>query len=209
MLVVFCILFIILLVITVTFFSTLQIAVENFSKSNYDQITKELGNKDFKLRISLYFLGKIKWLSFSANNEKMKKIYFKQKLEQIDLEKAKKLVPDKDIGLQLIKSLEVEVSKLELDLWLGTEDVILTSAIVCVIASGIGIVLPKIMKKNRVNYHINPLYQNKNQYKINFNCIINVKVVHIICVIDSILKRRRVDKNGRTSHRRSYDYSYE
>ena len=66
------------------------------------------------------------------------------------------------------------------------------------------------MKKEHYNYTIEPIYQNKNIYKIQFNCIIQVKMVHIINVIYIFLKKGRSDLNERTtSNRRSYGYSYE
>lgn len=61
---------------------------------------------------------------------------------------------------------------------------------------------------NKTEFRIIPLYNFGNSIKFNLNCIISVKIVHIIYVIYILLKTRR-RKNERTSNRRSYDYSYE
>lgn len=212
MLVVLSIFFILILLVSVLLFSNIKIEIQNFSKSNYDAITKELGKKDFYVKIGIYFMNRIPLLAIKLNSKRMHKIYSKQKLEQIDEEKIKEIIPNKEVGLQAIKDLEIELLEFKLGLAIGTEDVLLTSGIVCILASLLGILLPKIMREDKlkdISYHIQPIYKNKNLYKIDLDCIINVKVVHIICMIDNILKRRRVDKNDRASHRRAYDYSYE
>ena len=56
-------------------------------------------------------------------------------------------------------------------------------------------------------FSVYPLYNFGNSIKINLNCIIKVKIVHIIYVIYILLRRR--NKNERASNRRAYDYSYE
>lgn len=71
--------------------------------------------------------------------------------------------------------------------------------------------LQKINKiEKNYKYQITPIFQNKNLYKINLNCIIQLKMVHIINVIYIFSKKGRSDKNERTaSNRKSYGYSYE
>lgn len=89
---------------------------------------------------------------------------------------------------------------------------ILTSAIITALASIIGIGLARIIEiynKEKYSYEIYPIYQNKNLIKLDLNCIIKVKMVHIISIIYLIVKKRRVEKSERTSNRMSYDYSYE
>ena len=96
---------------------------------------------------------------------------------------------------------------------IGLESPVLTAFTVTTLSSIISIFLPYVAtseKKEQYEYVITPIYQNRNLYKIEFNCIIQVKMVHIINVISSILKKGRSDLNERTtSHRRSYGYSYE
>ena len=114
--------------------------------------------------------------------------------------------------LKLLKKIKPNVSLLNLELKIGTEDAILTSFIVFLISTGISILLPHVIKrydKNKYKYLITPLYFQKNLYQIKLNCIIEIKLVHIINMIYIFIKKRRSDKNERTSNRRPYDYSYE
>ena len=89
-----------------------------------------------------------------------------------------------------------------------------TAFLVLLISSTISIFLPHFVKKlvpDNYKYNINPIYQNRNLYKIEFNCIIEIKMVHIINVILYFMKKKgKSDKNERTaSNRKSYGYSYE
>jgi len=65
-----------------------------------------------------------------------------------------------------------------------------------------------ITNPKKSEFIVKPLYNLGNSIKFNLNCIISVKVVHIIYVIYILLKKRRAS-NERASNRRSYDYSYE
>jgi hypothetical protein len=67
----------------------------------------------------------------------------------------------------------------------------------------------KEFQKQKHKYTITPVYADKNIIKINLNCIIKIKMIHIICVLYILMKKRRVEKHERTSNRRTYDYSYE
>ena len=66
------------------------------------------------------------------------------------------------------------------------------------------------LKKERYIYNIKPLYYNKNLYKINLNCIIEIKMVHIINIIFILIKKgRKKNEQSTTSNRKPYAYSYE
>ena len=66
-----------------------------------------------------------------------------------------------------------------------------------------------LRNKREYYYKIEPVY-NTNIINLRLNCIINVKMVHIINIIYIFLnKKGRSDKYERTSNRRSYDYSNE
>ena len=73
-------------------------------------------------------------------------------------------------------------------------------------------ILPFLVEKedyNNCKYNVNPIYLNKNLYKISFNCIIQEKMVPIINILFKIINKGRSHKYERTSNRRSYDYSNE
>ncbi|MCI9246333.1 MAG: DUF2953 domain-containing protein [Clostridia bacterium] len=202
-----------ILIILLTFFflillSTVHIKIQNFSITN---MKEEKLDKDYAIILSLYLGNKIKWISIHLNDKKLRKAYSKMQLEKIDLEKLEKDFRWED--LKVIKKLQPKIANLKLNMQVGLENPVVTAFAVTSISSIISIFLPYVAvskKKEHYEYAITPVYQNQNLYKIEFGCIIQVKMVHIINVISSFLKKGRSDLNERTtSHRRSYGYSYE
>ena len=210
MVLVFFICTFIILTITVIVLSTISIKIDRFKLSNYNECGKV--KYDFKIFLELFFLNKLKIFSLKIDKKQIKKINLQQKMKNVDFNKLKTKAPSKEEINKLIKKLKINVAKLNFRLEIGTMDVILTSAIITFLASAIGIGLARVIKeysKEKYQYEIIPVYQNKNQIKLDLNCIIKVKIVHIISVIYLLVKKGRVEKNERTSNRRSYDYSYE
>lgn len=204
----FILIFISLLIITLLL-SVLKIRIEKLNISNY---TKGKILKDYEFHIELHLLNKIKILNISIDKSIIKKMKLKDKFNNVNVLQLKKDMPSKAEIKEMIKKLDIKLAKLDLKLDIGIDDVILTSAIVAVLSAIIGIVLPHVIKQyNEENYKyvITPLYIGKNVIKLSLNCIIQVKMVHIIYIIYILLKRRRVYKYERTSNRRTYDYSYE
>ena len=183
--------------------STLRLVIEKLELSN----TEEKRTDELKIKVQWYMFNKIKISSIPIKNKQIQKINLKQRIEKIDMQEIE---PTKKEMITLLK--EIKLKKLDLDITIGTEDVIITSAIVLLISTGMSFLLPKIIEKyepKQYKYKILPVYQNKNLYKLKLDCIIYVKMVHIIYILQVILKRKRDGKNARTSNRRSYDYSYE
>ena len=190
--------------------STLKIQIKNLEITNIKETEMRIF-PNYEFKISLYLFGKIKWFSIKIDNKKLKNKYKKMILDTISL---KQLGQDfKRQDLKYIKTLKPKISHLNLKAKLGTEDAVLTSFIVFAISTIISILLPYRIKKydkDKYYYQILPLYINKNAYEIKLDCIIEVKMVHIINIIYVLSNKRRVDKNGqRASNRRSYGYSYE
>lgn len=203
---------IILLILCMISLSTLKISIKGFSASNYDKITKEFAKKDFYVSLNLYLLKKIKIFGIKLNNHKIKRICSKQNIDKVSIDKIKEYLPDRKHIVKDIRKLNIKISELKLNLTIGTEDVIITSALVYLISVIISIFVPRLIKEYKegeILYSIIPIYKNKNLYKLDLDCIISVEMVHIIYMIYIILKRKRVDNNGRASNRRTYGYSYE
>ncbi len=210
MVLVFFICLFLVLLVTVIILSTISVRIERFNASNYNEAGKL--KIDYKVFFELLFLNKLKIFSIKINKELINKLNVKKKIENIDFKQAKTNMPSKKDLKQIIKKSQIEIDKLNLKLEIGTIDVILTSAIITALASIIGIGLARIIEiynKEKYSYEIYPIYQNKNLIKLDLNCIIKVKMVHIISIIYLIVKKRRVEKSERTSNRMSYDYSYE
>lgn len=210
MVLVFFICLFLILTITVIILSTISVRIEKFKASNYNEYGKFY--IDYKVFFELLFLNKLKIFSIKIDKELVDKLKVKEKVKNIDFKQAKTNMPSKKDLKQIIKKLQIRIDKLNLKAEIGTIDVILTSAIITILASIIGIGLARIIKrynKEKYSYEIYPIYQNKNLIKVDLNCIIKVKMVHIISIIYLLVKKRRVEKHERASNRRSYDYSYE
>lgn len=187
--------------------STLHIEIKDFELSNIH----EDKYSNYQIIFSLYLGNHIKWLWFHLNNEKARKIYSKVQLEKIDIKKFNKEFKVKN--LRQLKKLKPKFSHLDLQVSVGLISPISTSFLVAIISSTISIILPHLVKKiepEKYIYDIKPIYYNKNLYNIKLNCIIEIKMVHIINIISLYTKKGKSDKNEQsTSNRKSYAYSYE
>ncbi len=197
--------------ITIMLLSTIQIKVTNLILKNKEKKNEKRINNNYKIKIGIYFLNKIPILWINLNSKKIKKISSSKKLPKVDFQKLKnKENIDKKI-FESIKNIQIKVKSMKLNINIGTIDAILTSYLVAVIASFIGILLPHITEKNNINtcyFVVNPKYQNENVYNIKFEGIIYIKIVHIIFSMLNFV-RKGSNKNERTSNRRAYAYSNE
>lgn len=194
-------------IITLIIASTLHIQIKNLSVSNMEP----KNTNEYAIIFSLYLGNKIKWIWFRLNDKKVRKMYSKMQLEKLDFKKFRKDFKVKD--LKELPKLQPKISYLNLDANLGVISPVTTSFLVATIASIISIALPYLatsLKKERYIYNIKPLYYNKNLYKINLNCIIEIKMVHIINIIFILIKKgKKKNEQSTTSNRKPYAYSYE
>lgn len=205
-------LFIFLIVI-----SNLRISFEDFRFSNMGEETGENALKDYKIekrqfniKISLVLFNKITWLFINLNKDRIRKIAQKAHLDKNTLKQFEKDFKFSD--LEKLKGLKPKITNLDLNIKLCIEDVVITSYLIVAISVLISNLLPFLVEKENYNsckYSVEPIYLNKNLYKISLNCIIEEKMVHIINILFKFLKKGRSDKDERTSNRRSYDYSNE
>lgn len=199
-LVLFFIIFLILI-----FFSYIKIEFQNVYISNIPKF-----RYDFKIKFGIYILKKVKIFGFEITNEKLKNSKLSNKIKsRIKNQKMDISIPE---IIKIIRKLNISLDKFQTRIKLGTEDVILTSIFVGIIASSIGIILGKIIKhyeEKKYKYEISPVYNTKNIFDMELNCIINTKLAHIIYVIYIFSKKRSGNKNERTSNRGAYDYGYE
>ena len=196
---------------TIMLLSTIQIKVINLILENKKERDVKRINNSYKIKIGIYFFNKIPILWINLNSKKIKKISSSKSLPKVDFQKLKNKENINKKILALIKNIQIKVKNIKLDVNIGTIDAVLTSYLVAVIASIIGIVLPHITEKNNINtcyFIVNPKYQNKNEYNIKFEGIIYIKIVHIIFSMLNFV-RKGSNENERTSNRRAYDYGYE
>ncbi len=200
-----CFLILIFLLLLLIVFSSIKLNIKKFDILYVKNENKaEKTNKEILAYLELYLLGIIKIAKVKITKERLKKLKIKGDFKQI--KKDIKFVRVNHI-VKLLKKVKGKVEKANINIKIGTDSIMLTAYLVAAVASAIGIAFGATNAKNST-FSVMPLYNSGNYIKINLNCIISVKIVHIIYAIYILLKRRRKN-NGRTSNRRSYDYSYE
>lgn len=230
MLVLFEFLLVIFLIIFILL--TLRIKIEinklffSTDKSNKSKFENEENHKNFNseyiFKIKIYILelipifvlniDKKKINKFLANEEKRNK-YKKKILNKIKNEDKKRKMNNYNIKdeIKIInENLKFKIKNIDLNINLGTTNIIITSYLIFILSFIFSYI---IFIKNRYikikKYFINPIYEEKNIFNININCIFEIKLIHIIITICIIKKKRRDEENERTSNRKHYDYSYE
>lgn len=183
-------------------FSTFKLKIRNLEVKNKESKYDSRIKKNYEIILGFYILEKIPILWIKLNNKKIKKVSNYKPFKKMNIKKIENRVPAKET-INLLKNIKIE--KLNLKIKIGTEDVILTSYLVAIIGSLIGILLPHIVKESEKYciYKIIPKYRNKNEYYICLNGIFCIKIVHIIYIV-CIKEKKGRDKNERTSNRRAY-----
>ncbi len=200
MILVFLFLIILLAILVIT--STLNIEI---AKIYFYVGDKKINNKNLlienEIYLELYIFGKIKiWkhkIKSSVNETNI-------------IDKIKPKSNDDKILKDIFNLLKQNKLKLNINAYVGTTNVILTSYIISII-SGVISILGGIIKnkKSSYKYNIKPIYDMQNILKIELNGIISLKIVHIISILKIISKGKRVNKYERTSYRRINDYGHE
>ena len=193
----FLFIFIIILLIAI---HTSKIGVE-IEKFNLDT-ERPKGHKishNSKIYILIFIFGKIK--IFKKQIKKVKTNKVKLKKDEIDIKilKSKKL---KINYKELLKKIEVEIRSIDLEVQIGLRD----AANTAILTGGIAGIIGGILRKPK--YKIIPIYANKDILKIKLDGIFTIYLMHYI-YSQIFKKKRRVDKNERTSDRKSYANCYE
>ena len=191
-----CIIFIVFLALIL---STIRIKIKNLKISG--------DTKKYEVNLSWYLFNKIKWASINLDEKKMSKMYKKINLEKYNISKVRDLINIRD--LKDLTKPNIKVTKFNLNASIGTENVLVTSFLVVIFSTLISMLLTHVAEnKNKDDFYYNivPVYEDKNIYEVEFYCIIEVKMVHIINIL---VKKRRVGINERSSNRRAYGYSHE
>lgn len=165
-------------------------------------------NITFVSKLGLYLFNKVKLFQITINNEKIKDLY---KSGKIDVNKIKDNKEFNKLMLKLLKNIDFKIEELKLKGYVGTENAAVTPFIGGFINAVIPIIISNkinVYKKENYNYKMDTVYINQNIVNLDFNCIISIKIVHIINILIN-LKKGRVNKNERTSNRRTYAYSHE
>lgn len=188
-------------------FSQIQIELKNV-KISTEKNNGKIINNNYLIQIKIYVLKKIRLLKIKITQDKLKNIQIKKIINKIDIENTKFTKLNKE-QFRIIKEYKPQIEYINLKINIGTEDTFGTSLIVAIISTILGIALNKQLKNKKNTFIITPIYTNKNILKINLNCILKIKMIHIIYILYIINTNKGVDNNVRTSNRRNYAHSYE
>jgi hypothetical protein len=150
---------------------------------------------DFVNKLGLYLFNKIKLLNITIDDDKIKDLYKSGKIDINKLKDNKKV--NKEM-LKVLRKIKFTIEKFKLNGYIGTENAATTALINGIINATVPIIISNKInkyKKENYNYKINTVYINQNIVNLEFNCIISIKIVHIINVIYILLKKGRVKKN--------------
>ena len=199
------IVFLISLLIFIICLSNLEIEVKKFK---YDNNVGKEKKKDYLVYIRLNLLKRFTWFKLTIDDNRISKIR-NSKILKLKILKRLLLRNEREIfTIENIKNIKhFEIKKLNLKMKIDLVDTIITSLSVAIISTIISIILANNIRKyneEKYNYIITPIYKENIQIIINLNCIINVKIVHIINILYMLFKKRSVNYDERTSNRRAY-----
>ena len=181
------ILIILILIIFAIIFSTIRIKIRKLEFTNIHE-----NKMNYKIKVSMYFLSKLKWLSLNLDNKKMKKMFTKMHLEKIDIKKIERDMQLSDI--KAILGIAPKISYLDLNIKVGLENILLTTYVIPFLCTIISMILPKITEKKdfkNVKYRVEPIYKEKNLYDIQASSNIEIKVINILNSGYQIFKNRK------------------
>ena len=206
--------FLLILLIIILMIITIKTKIR-FKDFEFSSQNKEHLNKNYKIEMIIYTFNFIPILKLKVTNKKINKVLSNEKIRKAINEQKTKIIENrKDIDIEAIKeikNIKIEIDEINLNISLGTEDAAITAFIIPIISTFIAIFLSQKVEKYNDNqkFSIQPVYINQNLINIEFSGIFQIKMIHIINTICMVNKKRKGDKNERTSHRRAYDYGYE
>ena len=206
MILVFCIVGILVLLVTLILISKLELKINRLDISNID---KHKNNEKLSLQISL-LIGKFKWFRITINKDKLARIYvkIKEKEATMNLNKVKKDIEQdfkiifEDAELRkLIFSTKLSLEKFNANIALGSRDFLLTSYLVAVVSIVISNILPHIISPKKdvariIHYRIVPIYKEEDIYNIHLSLTINTKILHLLNIIIKTYKITKLKKSA-------------
>lgn len=205
MILVFIILSLIILVLMLIFILVLSTIKLEISKLHiYNTNEKQKLKFDFKFNISISFFNKIKIIKFTIDNIKIKNLLNSKKINIQKLKENQNINKD---TLKILKNIDIKIEYFYIEGCFATFNPVLTSNIFAILHSIIPILISRKIQGKYIN-KLEFLNINKNIINLNFNCIINIKLVNIISILYYLIKKGGKN-NGESSNRRAYAYSNE
>ena len=184
------------------FFIEVKIETKNLEIKIKDKNFKM--NENGKITIRFTILNKIDLFKFTTNIDRFKLPESKNKYDKL----KNYIVKNNSIKIKDIqKKLKVKYEIINLNIEIGKENAAITAILTGVVSSVVSVIIGKYFSDiKEINWNVQPIY-NMNILKLSLNCIISVKLLHIINTI--FMMRKEDDKNARTSNRKNLKYIYE
>ena len=205
-------LFILLIIILMIFTLSIKIDVVNFFFTT--QIKSSL-NKTYEICITLYVFGKVPLFKFNLNRKNVRRILKNKRIKKMMNKQQMKILENKkDICKQILeglKSVKIDLEKMNLRISIGTENASITALIIPIISTFLSIFLSNKVKKynDKQIFSIIPVYINKNLINIEFSGILEIRLINILSLIYKVNNKKIISKYGNEADRESYDYGYE
>lgn len=207
-------LFILAVIFTMLIISTIKLEIKDFIFDSTKPKNKKVSQYEIIIRLKLF--NRLTWLKIKITKEQINKAITNKLVKRILLKSMEKFKENKNIEvkkLKVLKKLNINIDKLKLYIKLDTTNIGTTTTLTTIIATFISIILARTASTNNISnyrYKIQPTFYMQNFLKICIDCIISLKMVHIINIIYILKKKRSVNKyDKRTSNRRAYAYSNE
>lgn len=205
------ILFFLLIICIAIITLKIRINFENIQISNID----ENGNKaklkhNYNIKLEIMIFGNFRIIRIKLDKEKIRRILRNMKLNFNNID-MKKEIKNRDELIVNFKSLKLVFRELNLNLKIGTENIVSTVSIFTILST----ILPIIIRNNKakINYKITPVYNIGNVINLWANGISEVYLVHIIYALYIMKVKKGRKKDGKrntrskSSNRKAYDYS--
>jgi len=190
-----CVIILISFFILLTGLLSIQIDIKNFKLYKEEKLKRKTNN-NYQVYINVYVFRKIKIFKYRINNKKFPKKYFQKMQNKIDFSILKSFFLNNFNNLN-VKIIELE--SLNLNVEVGTENVILTSTLTTISNILIPIFLSKLItnyNRETHKYVVKPVYGNKNQINLFLESKIRIQVFSFIKTFNSYVNaRKKVDEN--------------
>lgn len=191
---------IIIITLVLLFFTEIKVEIKKleFKIKNFDI------NKSGIIIIKFKILNKINLIKIKTDIDKIQSLTSKNKYDKI----KNHVVKNENIKVKDIQEkLKAKYENINLKIEIGEENAATTALLTGVISSIISVIIGKYFSDiKQINWNVQPMY-NINILKLSLNCIISVKLIHIINTI--FMMRKEGDKNAGTSNRKNLKYIYE
>ena len=177
----FFVFIIILFVLPLLLFAISEAKIE-IRNLNISTLGQKLVQDGYMIIIGLY-IKKIAILKLEFNKEKIEKLHIEEKVKKIDFNRYVKKDNIRKEILQRIKFWNFDLEEINLNIVLDTIDPIITSYVIALTSSFLGIIFGAFIKKynkDKQKFLVKPVYINKNLINLSLSCIISIKIWNII-----------------------------